>query len=302
LLAKYRNYLLLHLTVFLYGFTGILGKLITISAEHLVWHRLWIAVLALVVYCLLRGVSLKVGREDLIKYCGVGLLIAAHWVFFYKAIKEGSVSVAVVCLSTSTFFTALIEPFFFKRRINWVEVMLGFVIFIVLYLIFFDQQQYMLGIVYGVIAAFLASVFPVFNGMLAKSHQPVRLTVYELGGGFVFLSLYLLLSSDFDSLFVALDFANWFWLTVLALACTAFTFVIGVEIMKEISPYTVVLSINLEPVYTIILAYFIFQDAERLNTGFYSGTLAILCCIFLNAYLKAYQRKRNAPSSLEPGI
>jgi drug/metabolite transporter (DMT)-like permease len=272
LLSKYKNYLLLHLTVFIYGFTGILGKLISIEAEDLVWYRLLIAVAAT--------------TKQLLYYLLTGLVIASHWVFFYLSIKAAPVSIAVVCLSSSTFFTALIEPLFYKRKVIVYEVLLGFVIIFSLYLIFKINYTYKLGMIYGIVSAFLASVFPVLNGMLTKGGNAYTITFYELGGGFLFLTIYFGITGHFNAGFFNIGMADIIWLTLLGIVCTAFTFVISVAIMKEISPYTVVLSINLEPLYTIILAAIMLGESDYLSASFYVGTVFILSTIFINAYLK----------------
>ena len=287
MLSRYKNYLLLHLTVFIYGFTGILGKLISIEAEDLVWYRLLIAVSSLLLFItFIKKQTLTCTSKQLLYYLLTGLVIASHWVFFYLSIKTAPVSIAVVCLSSSTFFTALIEPLFYKRKIIVYEVVLGFVIIFSLYLIFKINYTYKLGMIYGIISAFLASVFPVLNGMLTKGGNAYTITFYELSGGFLFLTIYFSITGHFTSDFFSVGLSDIIWLTLLGIVCTAFTFVISVAIMQEISPYTVVLSINLEPLYTIILAAIILGESNYLSPTFYLGTVFILSTIFMNAYLK----------------
>jgi drug/metabolite transporter (DMT)-like permease len=285
-LEKYKNYFLLHLTVFIYGFTGILGKLISLPADNLVWFRLVIAIVALAIFFIASNKSFAANYKDIFKYAGVGFIIALHWVFFYRSIKVGSVSVAVVCLSASTFFTALVEPLFFKRRLRVYELLGGLFIFLALFFMFSDDKVSTAGVWEGLISAFLAAVFPVMNGVLTNKNNPFSITFYELLGGLFFLSLFFLFTGEFTNNFWAVSTMDWMWLLLLGIVCTAFTFVVGVKIMREISPFTVVLSINLEPVYTIMLAYFIFADAERMSMRFYAGTVIILMCIGINAYLK----------------
>jgi drug/metabolite transporter (DMT)-like permease len=219
-------------------------------------------------------------------YSLTGIIIASHWVFFYLSIKAAPVSIAVVCLSSSTFFTALIEPLFYKRKVIFYEVLLGIVIIFSLYLIFKINYNYKLGMIYGIISALLASIFPVLNGILIKNSNAYTLTFYELLGGFVLLTFYFLLSNNFNAQFFQVSMSDYIWLILLGIVCTAFTFVIGVEIMKEISPYTVVLSINLEPLYTIIIAAIFLGESAYLSIGFYWGTAFILSTIFINAWLK----------------
>ena len=286
-LRSFKNHLLLHLIVLIYGFTGIFGKLISIKAIDLVWYRLLIAVSALLGFILLKGVGLKTDFRTLVKYFGVGFIIALHWVCFYESIKLGAVSVAVICLSASTFFTALIEPFVFKRKISRYEIFGGIIIFFLLYWMFSGEKVSPSCVGFGVASAFLASVFPVLNGVLTGQDSPYRITFYELLGGLVFLTIMLSLTGDLtNSSFWNISQMDWLWLVVLGIICTSFAFVISVSIMREISPFTVVMSINLEPIYTILLAYFIFGVNERRSYQFYLGSVAIVACIFCNAYLK----------------
>jgi drug/metabolite transporter (DMT)-like permease len=264
-----------------------LGKLITIPAQNLVWYRLLIAIFALFIFIrFIKKQNLKCSQKQLIYYTLTGVVIASHWVFFYLSIKAAPVSIAVVCLSSSTFFTALIEPLFYKRKIIIYEVLLGIIIIFSLYLIFKINYTYKLGMIYGIISALLASIFPVLNGILIKNSNAYTLTFYELTGGFLLLTLYFIFSNNFNAQFFQVSMADYFWLILLGIVCTAFTFVIGVEIMKEISPYTVVLSINLEPLYTIIIAAIFLGESAYLSNGFYWGTAFILSTIFINALLK----------------
>ena len=264
-----------------------MGKLITIPAQNLVWYRLLIALVALLIFILfIKKQNLVCTKKQLFFYLITGLVIASHWVFFYLSIKAAPVSIAVVCLSSSTFFTALIEPLLYKRKILLYEVFLGIVIIFSLYLIFKINYAYKWGMIYGIISALLASIFPVLNGILIKKSNAYTLTFYELGGGFLMLSVYFLLQGSYTFSFFEVSLLDFIWLLLLGIVCTAFTFVIGVEIMKEISPYTVVLSINLEPLYTIIIASIFLGEAALLTSGFYLGTAFILSTIFVNAFLK----------------
>jgi drug/metabolite transporter (DMT)-like permease len=292
MIEKYKNYLLLHLIVFIYGFTGILGRLISIQAIDLVWFRMLIAVAVLFAYVKIAGKSIRVSPKNIVRYSLIGLLIAAHWVTFYHAIKVSNISITVVCLASCTFFTSLIEPLFYKRPVIFYEVIFGILIVIGLYFIFNFQRQYSLGIFYGIISAFLASIFPVLNGKLAKTHNAYAVSVFELFGGFAGLTIFLLFTSSFSAGFFDVSVLDLLYISLLAIVCTAFTFVISIHVMKEISPYTVVLSINLEPVYTIIFAYFIFREKEQMTTDFYVGTCFVLLTIFANAYLKTRTRRQ----------
>lgn len=283
--------MLLHLIIFIWGFTGILGGLISISAVALVWYRMLIAVVALLFYALFIGKKLLRSQQKIGKAMAVGIVIALHWVFFYQAIKSSTVSIAVVCLSFATFFSSLIEPLFFKRRIYPYELIFGILVVLGLIYIFNFQPDYSNGIVYGVISASLSALFTVLNGKLAKSNEAVSLSFYELLGGFLGITFYLLISAKFNNELFFIPLSDWFYLLLLGIICTAFAFVGSVLVMKQLSPYTVVITTNLEPVYTILLAYFIFGEREKMNIQFYLGTVFILLILFANAYFKSQLRK-----------
>ena len=280
------NLLLLHTIVLIFGFTGILGKLITLSSHHLVWYRMLIALAAISMYMPLVKVSAKAGKRRVIALLVTGMITAAHWITFFEAIKVSTVSVTLACLSTATLFTALIEPLFFKRRISVSEIIMGVCIIAGLGMIFSVETQYALGIGLAVLSAFLASLFNVLNGIFIRSDKPSRIALYEMIGGVLLISIYLSIRGDWNTDFFSVSGADWLWLLLLGTVCTAFAFVVGVKVMETISPFTVSLSINLEPIYGIILAWFIFGAEEQMNFGFYLGAFVIFATVFTNAYLK----------------
>lgn len=286
--GRTRNFFLLHLIVFIWGWTAILGKLITISSTSLVWYRILIAVTGILIYLKLTSASLRTTSKALLKFFGVGLIIALHWVFFYEAIKVSTISVTLACFASGTLFASLLEPLFFKRRIIPMEIIFGLIVIAGIYLIFQFESQYVLGIVFSLAAAFLSSLFTVFNAILVREHDSRIISFYELLGGFAGLSIFMLLSGSFTPEFFNISSSDWIYLVILALVCTAFAFIVSVEIMKEINPFTIVLTVNLEPIYGIILAYFIFGEEERMTLGFYIGSLVVLATIFANAALKKY--------------
>lgn len=220
------------------------------------------------------------------KFFGVGAVIALHWFFFYEAIKVSNVSVTLACFASGTLFASLLEPLFFKRRIVPVEIIFGLLIIAGIYMIFRFEPQYVLGMIYSLSAAFLSSLFTVLNGILIREHDSKIISFYELLGGWLATSVFLAFSGSFGAGFFDISLSDLWYLFLLATICTAFTFIISVEIMKEINPFTVVLTVNLEPIYGIILAYFIFDDEKAMTTGFYIGSIIVLGTIFLNAALK----------------
>ena len=284
--SKFKNYLLLHLIVFIWGFTAILGALITIDAIPLVWYRMLLAVLFIAIYFLWKKKSFKVDRTGLLKFFFTGVVIALHWVFFFKAIKVSNVSVALVTMSTGAFFTALIEPVFFKRKINALEMFLGLLVIAGLYIIFNFESQYKLGIIYALIASFLGALFAVLNGLFIKKYTADTISFYQLFFGVVFITIYLLFTNSFSVSFFQIPASDWMYLIVLSSICTAYAFIASVQVMKYLSPYTVMLTINLEPIYAIVLALFIFGDKEQMSSTFYLGAFIVLFVVLLNGIIK----------------
>mgnify|MGYP001571413109 CR=1 FL=1 len=287
-----KNLLLLHLVVLIFGFTAILGKLITIPSDQLVWYRMFFATCSLAVYLAIRKKSFKMKPKGLIQTIGVGFIIASHWIFFFEAIQPSNVSIALAATATGSLFTALLEPIFFNRKLQVYELLLGSIVILGLYFIFQFETDNSLGIWLGVIAAFLASLFTVINGQLIKKYDSTRISFYELGGGVLAISLYFLIFSQQSLPNFQLSTSDWVWMLTLALVCTAFAFVASVKVMEELTPFTVSLSINLEPVYGIILALLIFGESEKMSSGFYVGTLLILCALFLNVLIKRRLKKK----------
>jgi drug/metabolite transporter (DMT)-like permease len=286
MLTKYKDHIWLHITVVIFGLTGVLGKLISTDSYLLVWYRVGIAVICLLIYFWLTKYSLKVSKKELIRILLVGVVIAVHWVTFFEAIKQSNVSVALVCFSSSTLFTALIEPIYFKRRIKAYELIFGLLIIVGLYFIFSFEFKYLTGMILSVFSAALASWFTVLNGVLIKKTKAKIISFYELLGAFIIVSIYLLINSQGDISQFAVPLADLKWLIILGTLCTAFAFIMSVEVMKKIAPYTVSISINMEPIYSIVLALLIWPESETMSYGFYMGTLIVIATIFLNALFK----------------
>ena len=284
--SRLKNYLLLHLIVFIWGFTAILGALITLDAIPLVWFRMGLAVLFIIIYFLITKKSFRVDKKGVLKFIFTGIIIALHWVFFFKAIKVSNVSIALVTMSTGAFFTSLIEPFLFKRRIKSIEILLGLIVIAGLYIIFNFETQYKLGIIYALISSFLGSLFAVLNGLFIKEYSANSISLYQLFFGVLFITIYLLCTNSFSIAFFQLSSSDWFYLIILSSICTAYAFIASVKVMEYLSPYTVMLTINLEPIYAIILALFIFGDKEKMNPEFYYGAFIVLFVVLLNGIIK----------------
>jgi len=281
--SKFGNLFLLHLIVFIFGFTGILGRLIETGSDILVWWRMIIASVTIGVFVYATGKIRKNLSVNALTYSLVGLVIAAHWITFFEAIKQSNVSVTLACLSASSLFTALLEPLFFKRRVDKFELFFGALVVSGLLLIFSFETEYKLGIVLALTAALLASLFTTINGKLIQKDNPYRISLVEMMAGAAGITIWLAIKGKLDIGLFQLPPMDWFWIIVLGTVATAFAFVVSVKVMEELSPFTVSLTINLEPVYGIVLAFFIFGSSEKMTWGFYVGTALILAALYLNA-------------------
>ena len=271
----------LHIIVFILGFTAILGKLISISAIELVWYRMLFASVFLFFIIRFKKISLKIPKKEIIINLLVGFIVAVHWLTFFHAIKVSNVSVTLACLSTTTLFTGIVEPLVIKRKFYWLEALLGVFIIIGLFLIFQFEIRYKWGIIFSLISAFLAGVFNVINKKLTPGKNADTISFYEMLGGFFVVSIYMLFFTHFNIQKLNISATDFLYLLILGSVCTAYAFTSIIELMKKISAYLVILSINLEPVYGVIMAYFIFGASEYMTTGFYIGTIIIISCVFM---------------------
>jgi drug/metabolite transporter (DMT)-like permease len=285
-------FLQLHAAVFLAGFTGVLGRLIELNEGWLVWYRMLLSAVLLLLLMLLRKQSIWIEKKFLLRCIGIGALIALHWVFFYGSVKYANVSIALVCFAATGSFTAFLEPLILKRRIDLTEVLLGLLVLLGIYLIFHFDVQYKTGILFGVAAAFLSALFPIYNKKLIQ-HVPVSaLTLYELSGGWLLLSLVLPFYLQFSPATKHLPSLNdWFWLLMLALFCTVLAVQLSVNALKKISPFTANLTYNLEPVYGIALAFLIYHEEKELGNGFVWGILLIVASVVIQT-LRVWKERR----------
>ena len=281
------HYLHLHFLVFIAGFTAILGELITNSSESIVWHRMAIASILAFFVLILRKNTLFISFSKLKKYSFQGLIIALHWITFFEAIKQSNISITLAMFSTAAFFTSILEPIFYNRNIKFSEIFLGFSVIAGIFLIFNSEIKYLSGIFLGIISALLASFFSVFNGILVKEDNAVRISFYEFFTGVIFITLFLFLRNDVKSLLIQNIFSlNYLYIFVLGSICTAYAFIASVYLLKYISPFSMVLTYNLEPIYGIILAICIFGSNEIMTFEFYIGFFLILSSILINMYFK----------------
>lgn len=295
---KLLNYLHLHFIVFIWGFTAVLGALISMDSIPLVWWRMSMAVVLIFIYMKWKKIPFQLfgkdvlSRKRILGFLLAGVVIALHWVTFFGAIKESNVSVTLAMLSMGSFFTALLEPIFTSKKFIWYELIFGVIIIGALYYIFQIETEYVTGMILGLISALLSAIFSIMNVKWAKEHKPSVISFYELLSGVALLSLFFV--------FLPVDFVmpsqltqmDWLWLVILASVCTAYAFIASVKVMKFLSAYTVMLTINLEPVYGIFLAFFILGDAEKMTPQFYVGAIVIVLVIIANGILKTQLAKK----------
>nr|WP_294937646.1 DMT family transporter [uncultured Flavobacterium sp.] len=287
---KLKSYFHLHFIVFVWGFTAVLGKLITLDALPLVWYRMLIAVAIIFLYIKIKNIGLDLSKRLLFGFLFSGLVIALHWFTFFQAIKVSNISVTLACMSTGALFASILEPIFYGKKIVLYEVFFGLLMVLGLGIIFNVEGNYVEGIIVALISAFLSALFSVINGKFAKYNNAAVITFYELLGGVGFFSIYLLFSGSFTAEFFQVSMKDLMWLFVLGSVCTAYAFLASVKVMKYLTPYTVMLTINLEPIYGIILGILVFSESEKMSQEFYLGASIILATVILNGVIKNYKK------------
>lgn len=273
------NYFILHCIVFIWGFTGILGDVISLKAEQLVWYRMWMAALALVLYNLCTRQHMFIIKDSWKRISLASLFVALHWVLFFGSIKASNISIGVVCMSTQAFMISLIQPLVKKTRVRPHEIILGLFVIVAMVIIFGFEYKYKTGILLGLGSSFFAVLFTILNARLTKELPATVIAGWEMGIGALLLTLYLFATGQMDVGSLTLKGYDLSYLLILSIVCTALAFAVSVNIMKKLSAYTVSLSVNLEPVYTILLALAIFGSREHMSAGFYAGTGILLLTV-----------------------
>lgn len=288
-----KSFLQLHASVFLAGFTGILGLLIDLNEGLLVWYRLLIASVAMWILFSLMGKLQKISVKDMCKLTGIGFLAAIHWVTFYGSIKYANVSVALVCFSSVGFFTALAEPLLLRTKVKWIEVLLGLLVIAGIFIIFHFDPKYKVGIILGVICALLMAFVIIFIRQFVQRINSETLLTYQLSGGLITLTLFMpFYLKMFPTDYLIPDLNDWMWLMVLALFCSVLAFMLSVNALKKLSAFTVNLSFNLEPVYGILLAFIFFGESKQLGWSFFAGFALISLSLIIHVWmLYRHQRK-----------
>lgn len=272
--------------VLILGFTGIFGKLISLNTIELVWYRMLIAFITLFTFLVFKKELTKIKKKDFFGLLFIGSLVAVHWFFFFESIKVSNVSVAVVCLSTASFFSAMIEPLFLNRKPKLYEYVLGIVVFVTLFLMLEAETKYTMGYIYGIIASFLGTLFTLYNAKYISRLEASKITMVEMLAGVIIFSIIMLINKEIGISNLKININDFVYLFLLGTICTAAVFVWMVEIMKYISPYSLIMAINLEPIYSIVLALIIFSESEHMNLPFYIGASVIILVVFLESYLK----------------
>ncbi|MCW3081588.1 DMT family transporter [Segetibacter sp.] len=283
----------LHIAVFLWGFTGVLGRLISLNEGLLVWYRLIITIATL--YFLMRAKKQleSVSNKQRWQLFGIGGLLAFHWCFFYGSIKYSNVSIALTCLSSTGLFTALLEPLISRKKLVVTEVLLGLLAIVGIYLIFHFDPQYKIGIILGVVAALLTCIFSVLNKSQVSYNAPKTVMLYELCGGFLLLTILLplylyLLPTD---RWVPVK-GDYIWLLLLSWVCTIAAMDLSLQALQKVSAFTQNLTLNLEPVYGIVLAFVVYNENKYLSKWFYYGFALILLAVILQMLRIIKSRKR----------
>jgi len=294
--ANIKDYLRLHLIVFIWGFSAILGKLVEMPTTEVVFYRTLLAAIGLAVLLGIRKRDFGIGKTGIVKTLCTGVLIGAHWVLFFEAARVANVSVCLAGMATTTFWTSLIEPLFTSRRVRAFEVLIGLVVIVGLYVVFQFEFDNALGLTLAIISALLAAIFSVLNSQFTKQYNPYMITFYEMVGACAGVTLFILIYEPAflgEAMTIGIPKGNdWWYILGLALVCTVYAYSDAVELMKRISAFTVSLTVNLEPVYGIIMALIIFGESEKMSSGFYFGTLIILLAVFLYPVINKRLYKR----------
>lgn len=272
----------LHIAVFLWGFTGVLGRLISLNEGWLVWWRMLITAIALWLYFFFSKQIQRISLRDFFKIASIGTILAMHWLLFYGSIKYSNVSIALTCLATTGLLSAIIEPLFFRKRIDITEILLGTFALAGIVIIYFSNLQFSIGIYIGLLSSLATVIVSVLNKKIVSGYTPQVITLYQLTGGFLGLTLmmplYNLLLHSRIQIPQELD---WLWLVILAVFCTVFTFILYISALKKLSAFTINLTLTLEPIYGIVLAFAVFSENKYLSDYFYIGFALILIAVIL---------------------
>lgn len=294
---------MLHFIVLIFGFTGILGKLIEVEAMRVVFWRVLLGGGLVAVFLLLTGRLKRLRGRSLWQVALVGCIAGAHWVTFFQAIKVSNVSVALATLASAPLFVGLVEPVVHRRRVDWREIVLALVISAGLMLIIFAPSgaetvaahggNHFAGVAWALVSAFLAAVFSTLNSVLVRAHDSANLTRVEMLAAAAGLALIFAVRGElWTPAFWQLSAMDWLWIGLLATLATAFAYLMSIEVMRQLTPFTTAMAINMEPVYAILLSAWIFGESERMGPWFYLGACVVIGAVGLDAWLKRRARRR----------
>jgi drug/metabolite transporter (DMT)-like permease len=289
-MSSTKDYLTLHFLVLLWGFTAILGALVTIPSVEMVFYRTSLAAFGMGVVILYRKESFAVSMTDIIKLMLTGGIVAFHWITFFYSARISNPSTSLVGFATCSLWAAFLEPIVKGKRIQFIEVLLGVVVVGGLYVIFAFDFQYPLGLFFGILSGLTCAIFGVINSLLVKRINSTTITFYEMIGGATFVAMffpyYAANIAPDGQLHLNPPALDWLWIAILAFVCSVYGYAVGIELMKRLSVFVIQLTLNLEPVYGIILALVIFGDSEVMGPSFYAGTAIILGAVASYPVLK----------------
>lgn len=289
------DFLHLQVIVVILSFTAVIGKFITLPADALVWWRLIFAVIGLVFYAVVRRKSFRMKRQEVISYLLIGGVVSMHWLAFFGAIKLSNISVTLVVMSSTTLFTSLFEPLFLRQKFNLLQFIFGIVIILGISIIFTFELVYAWGILVALVSAILAALFTVLNKKYADKKRAEVVSCYELIGGWIVLTLFMLIFGSSELLWQIPQNMDLFWVIFLGVVCTSYAFSANVKVMRSLSAYVVSLSINMEPIYGIVLAYLFFAESEKMTYEFYIGTVIVLAAVISYPLISgALKRQRSS--------
>ena len=282
-MATRADYFKLHFIVFLWGFSGILGKLVEIPAYEMVFFRGILSSIGIGLVMLFMRENFRVSTKQFFTLIGIGFIVAIHWLAFFESARVSNVSVSLVGFATNSLWTAILEPVFNRASIKKFELILGLVVIFGLYIIFSFDFQYPFGLFLGVLAGFTSAIFAILNSRLVKNISAYTISFYEMMGIFIGLGLFFpvykmtwavdgILNLDPSAM-------DWVYMIILSGACSVYAYTTAVELMKKVSVFLIQLTLNLEPVYGIVMAVIIFGSAEKMGLSFYIGTLIIMCAV-----------------------
>lgn len=295
-----KAYIQMHVSIVLWGLTGVLGRAIDLNEGLLVWYRLIIASFSLFLFIQWKGISLKVTKEQFKALVGIGVLLMVHWICFYGAIKYSNISVTLSVFSSTTLFTALVEPLVTGKKFDKSEILYSLMAMAGIAVIFYsDSNSYTIGIILALLAAFIGVFFNILNKTIVNKVSSEVVSFYEIFSGLVVLTPLLPIYLHYfptDKIFPTIS--DWTLLAILAVVCTHITLILSLNALKHLSAFTLNLSINLEPIYGITLAFLIFKENKQLGMGFFIGTAIIMASVVLHAYFESKKNKKDMPQVL----